>query len=107
MKLNLKNLEPAGFKSTALFARRLAGGLFYRKKSDRVEFVSTNHPEGLGVFQLTEAQMRKFETGKLSLVPPGCCNPSGGAQLENGRIVYAGAVRNLEHLEDIFSGVKL
>ncbi len=106
MKLNLKNLEPAGFKSTALFPTKLDGGLFYRKKADRVEFASSRRGQSLGVFLLTKSQMKSFEAGKLSLVPPGCCNPSGRKSLENGRVAYAGKVRSIKFLEDIFASIK-
>lgn len=106
MKLNLKNLGPVGFKSTSRFPTKLGGGLFYRKKPDRVEFASSYVHQGLGVFPMTAAQMKQFEAGKLSLVPPGFLNPSGSKSLQNGRVVYTGEIRSIEHLEEIFSSVK-
>lgn len=107
MKLNLKNLASAGFKSTALFATKLGGGLFYRKKADRVEYASSYVPQSLGVFPMTRAQLQKLTAGKLSLVPPGFCNASGGKTLENGRVVYAGEIKSVKHLEEIFAAVQL
>lgn len=107
MKLNLKNLEPAGFKSTALFPTKLGGGLFYRKKTDRVEYASTYVPQSLGVFPMTKAQLRQLAEGKLGLVPPGFCNPSGGKSLTNGRVIYTGEIRSLKQLEEIFAAVQL
>ncbi len=102
MNYNLRNLGPVGFKYAGLFSTKNSIGLFYRKQPDRVEFA--NWPHTLGYFALTPGQMKKFEAGKLALVPPGCCSPGTlCAKSEEAVILSTAPVRNGAELEAVFA----
>lgn len=103
MNLNLRNLARAGFRSTSIFSSPRAIGLLYRCKGTDVEFTSGYCPNRLGVFRLTKSQFNQFKRGRLSLVPPGFCNPSGGKSVQEAIMLFEGTVRSVKHLERIFA----
>jgi hypothetical protein len=106
MNFTLRNLGKVGFKSTSLMASQSSMGLFYRVVGNVVQFVSSYVPQSLGFFQLTPSELKAFRAGKLSLVPPGFCSPSGPKRKKtDATIVHTGSVRNIKHLEQLFSNV--
>lgn len=106
MNYNLRNLGRAGFKFTGLFSSPNSFGLFYRVRGNRVEYASSYWPPTLGYFELDAKEMKAFKEGKISLCPPGFCNPSGGNTLTNATILSTEPVRNLKALEKVFSTKK-
>lgn len=98
-----ERIATCGFKAPGFSCTRNSIGLFYRWHGNRIEFVSNYSPPSLGYFDLTDQQVRDFKAGRLGLVPPGFCNPAGGASLENGVIIWDDPVKNAAHLEEIFA----
>ena len=76
------DVQPLGFKSADIFipSSKKARGFYWKKKHNRV-FFTTREGEA-GVFRLSPAHSRSFDANALSLVPPGCCNASGGKTRE-------------------------
>lgn len=75
-----RNLDGMGFKHSNMFEpNRNDTGLFYKQVDKIVFFVW--HGEG-GAFMLSEEEAKAFKAGKMGLVPPGCCNASGGESKE-------------------------
>lgn len=69
-----KRLLTLGFTAGGVFGR---GPLYHKVVGQYVWFIDRLDISG-GCFDLTLSEMRLFKRGKLSLVPTGCCNPSGG-----------------------------
>ena len=70
------DLDGLGFKGANIFEPRPnEEGLFYRNDGTTILFVW----EGKGGrFRLSRHNAKLFSGGRLSLVPPGCCNARGG-----------------------------
>ena len=102
MKLNKKNLAPLGFKSTVMVTPTSLS-LHWRTKGLRLE-VADGIYDRLGYYDLTKREMRAFNAGKLSVVPPGFCNASGGRTKDRGFVLlFEGKPHNKKHVEKIFS----
>lgn len=67
-----------GFKPGGLMSR---GPLYHKAVGTQVWFINRVDVTA-GRFTLTASEMRAFLGGRLSLVPRGCCNPSGGRSKE-------------------------
>lgn len=107
IKLHWKRMEPLGFKYAGVFIPKPHDtDLFYKKHGLGVIFVHANaYPVTIGAFLLTPKQAREFAKGNLSLVPPGCCNPTGRASIEGAITVWSGDVPTDEYLQSILDGV--
>ena len=103
MILNKKNLAPLGFRCSH-YASNDSLTLHWRKRGTRIE-VADGITNQLGTFDLSKAELRAFNKGKLALVPPGCCSPCSGKTLEEDRftLLHKGAPKSKKHLEEIFS----
>lgn len=102
MYLNLKNLSKLGFKGTFMTGNTSIS-LLWRVKGNRVEFTSGYTPNMLGYFTLTPRQLKSFNAGKLSLVPTGFCNATGGESLTEHIILHTGPVKSCKQVEEIFA----
>ena len=76
------DVEPLGFRNSGIFdeSSKKATGCYWKKKGNRVFF--TTFKGQAGVFRLSPAHSKKFDANVLHLVPPGCCNASGGETRE-------------------------
>lgn len=105
-----RQVAPLGFKGTGLFAHSRWHLNYYRAfPEERIVLGICGGliPDGVWRFDLTKAQMRAFQRGKLSLVPPGCCYPTRRPQLETYTWVYNGTIKNLRHLKQILASTGL
>ena len=58
------------------------------------------------VFRLTPAQFKQFNSGKVSLLPTGCCNATGGKSIEGPDIMFNGRFKNAKHVKDVVTSVE-
>lgn len=88
MTLLLRYMGPAGFRGTNWQSGRAASSHYYKKYiGGEIICVSNLCPWHISMFQLNPKQFRAFCQGKLSLVPPGCCNVGGGCAIERCKIL--------------------
>jgi hypothetical protein len=100
MNLNLKNLQPLGFRGGRMDSKTSITLLWVIRGSS-VFYTSGYSPNTVGVFHLKPAEMKKFKKGRVSLLPPGFCNATGGEVLTDCRILHRGTVRSKKHLMSI------
>lgn len=100
MKLNKKNLIKHGFRASHPFADRLYEGLHWKKINNQVIFTDGHSPQ-IGVFILTSKEVKAFNRGDLSLVPPGCCAPTRKNIKEDCEILLDREPRSRRELEKI------
>ena len=75
MKILWRDLDGLGFKHSNMFEPKPRDeGTFFKTLGNVVLFVYQGKG---GVFRLSPEDIKKFRANKLSLTPPGCCNPSG------------------------------
>lgn len=107
MKFRRKQVEPFGFVGTGMYKQAPTHWMYYRKDftNKHVQFMLNSEPEQtVGVFELTPAQFNQFTSGKLSLIPPGGCDPSalGRPSVANPKIIFKGRVKTISHLMHLF-----
>lgn len=103
MKLNLKNLEPLGFKG-GLMASKTSIELLWKQINNNVFYASGYFPGAVGMFRLSAKQAKEFDEGKVGLLPPGFYNPMGGKVItENHETLFEGTVKNKKHLLSIIN----
>ena len=90
MNLHVKDMNTVGFKSNNILLS--AWSRFYHKPvpEKQLVYVVDALNERLMHFKLSKKQYKEFEEGKLSLVPVGCCNPTGKKSLEDPNIDHDG-----------------
>ena len=75
-----RDVKDLGFRCSNLFVPTLnQDGMFFRKKGNVILFVMRGKG---GKFRLSPADSKAFDKNELSLVPPDCCNASGGRSRE-------------------------
>lgn len=96
-------MEAIGFKGSGMFVNQVCYSVYYRKVPSkcRVDVVTAYGTQTVSQFNLTKAQYRRFEDGKLSLVPPGCCSASGRPYLEDPKMLFEGTIKTIKHLKNI------
>ena len=90
-----------GYKGSSIF-RTAYYNRYYKclpSKNTVLSICFIDDPNTFCLFRLSEKEYRDFENGRLSLVPPGCCNASGGESIENNTIVYKKNIKNLDQLK--------
>jgi hypothetical protein len=111
MIIRNKHAEQLGFKSSDLFkgGQRAASSIYYKVESKelRVIYLSNYSNQHIGVFYLTPKEMRKYQAGRLSLIPDGCCSPGRESQKNDPAIVYSGDIKDFRHLRKLLSLVVL
>lgn len=107
MNLKRKHVEPLGFKGEGPFPDANFCSLYYRvdAKSLTVTILSNLTPQTLSRFVLSKRQFTAFKKGKLSLVPPNCCNASGGPTLEDPKVFFEGEFKNLKHVKELLASI--
>lgn len=101
-----RQIRPLGFKGSGMFVDSKWHLNYYRTfPKERVVLGICGgllgDDEGVWRYELSTKQMKAFQSGKLSLVPPGCCSASGRPYLESYKWVYEGTIKNLRHLKQI------
>lgn len=103
MNVRRKQVEPLGFKGSGMYAAAATHNHYY--KSDPINFTVTvignMVPQTICRFQLNPKQYRMFKDGKLSLVPPGCCNPSGGPTIERCEVLFEGTFKSMAQIKQL------
>lgn len=101
MKLNLRNLEPLGFKG-GIMTSKTSITLLWRQIGNNVFYASGYGPGSIGVFRLSEEQAKEFQQGNIGLLPPGFCSPMGGKVItENHRELFRGEPKDKRHFQEI------
>lgn len=92
MIVKTKLMKELGYRGSGAFKDASSHSIYYKPmpKDRCIVGLSNLSPPCIFVFRLTPDQYSQFEHGKLSLIPPGCCNPSGGNSLENPIILHTG-----------------
>lgn len=101
-----RQVRPLGFKGSGVFVDSAWHLNYYRtfpKQRVVLGICGGMVPDGVWRFDLTCKQMKAFQKGKLSLVPPGCCSASHRPSLEDPKWVHEGEIKNLRHLKQILA----
>jgi hypothetical protein len=110
MHIKTKQIEPLGFKGSGMYDHAASYNHYYRKdkKNSCIIGVTQLYPPTVFSFPLTKKQFTEFEAGKLSLVPPGCCNASGGKHIDHDKctVHHEGEIKNMRHLKEILEQVE-
>lgn len=103
MRIYTRHVIPHGFRGTGMFIDA-KWHLHYSKtdpKRRAVTVIASEPIQSVSIFWLSKADFKVFVNGKLSLVPSGCCNPSGRRSVTDPEIVFAGEIKNLKQLDTI------
>ncbi len=112
MHIQLKHVAPLGYVGSSIFSGAQNQWVYYKTiaRTRCVILLSNYCPKNISFFRLSPGQFTKFKRGKLSLVPPYCCNPAGGPKLDKPNVFYEGefsAVKQvralLEYLEKVLN----
>jgi hypothetical protein len=60
-------------------------------------------PQNIHVFRMNPRQYSAFVEGELSLVPYGCCNPSGGACIHRCEVLWKGEFKSSKQIVDLLT----
>lgn len=103
MIVKTKLMKALGFKGSGMFVDSPSYSHYYKAIPEArcVLGLSNSCPSGIYVFRLTPEQYRAFERGKLGLVPPGCCNASGGKSVEDPAVLYEGPFNTSRQVTDL------
>ena len=84
----LKRFMGPRFKGSSRWADAATSNHYYKEYiGGEVICVSNLCPWSIALFRMNPRQHAAFRQGRLSLVPPGCCNPSGGSSIERCQIL--------------------
>lgn len=98
-----RHVEPLGFKGSSMFSDTKCCSFYYRKLPEACAVLVVSNEASknrIQVFRLEPSQYKEFEKGKLSLIPDGCCNPSGGKSIEHSDILFDGIFKNAKHIRE-------
>jgi hypothetical protein len=95
MYLYIKNVKPLGFTGSGLFESKWHQFYYAKVPKTRKVFIIDNLEQSISHFTLTKQLYNKFEKGKLSLVPAGCCCATGNKCVENPIIDFQGNWRKM------------
>lgn len=103
MLVKLKHVQEAGFEGATIWASNFHW-LYKKELSDKKCFlVINNHrPQNIELFRLTDEQYKKYKKNKLSLVPYGCCNASGGESV-TGKVLWSGEFKTGKHVKEVIA----
>ena len=104
-----KHIQALGFKGSHPFESSFQS-IWYRSfPKERAIVGISNYSciEGVFRFDLSAENMKAFEQGKLSVVPPGCCNASGGRSLTRYTWVHKGVLKNQRELHEALASTGL
>jgi len=103
MNVRSKQVEPLGFKGNGMFCDSATHNYYY--KSDPINFTITVignlFPQTICRFQLNSKQYKSFKEGNLSLVPPGCCNASGGPTINHCEVLFEGTFKSMAQIKQL------
>jgi hypothetical protein len=107
MIVKTKLMKALGFKGSGMFVDSPSYSHYYKAIPEArcVLGLGNSCPSCIYVFRLTPEQYRAFERGKLGLVPPGCCNATGGTSVEDPAVLYEGpfeTARKVTELLNVF-----
>jgi hypothetical protein len=111
MLVYTRHVEPLGFKSSSMFSDSKCSTHYHKKLPAAFSVMIVSNDTGdavqlVQVFRLKRRQYYEFELGKLSLIPSGCCNPSGGKSIGGPDIMFRGRFKNAKHVKDVVSSVE-
>jgi len=89
MILYQRFMGPAGFNGSSRWADAKSSMFYYKQypKVRAILCVSNTCRWEISLFRLTTAQWKSFNAGQLALIPPGCCNASGGRSIDKCEIL--------------------
>jgi len=107
MNIRREHVEPLKFKGSGIFPYGAASTHYYHidAAKRRVVIIGNLTPQTVSHFDMTPEQFRDFKAGKLSLVPPNCCNPSGGRSLNQPKVLFSGTIESQKHLREILKTI--
>lgn len=108
MLVYTRHVAPLGFKASGMFDDSKCVSHYYKKLPlvCAVMIVSNNIgdvEQFIQVFRLSAEQYRKFEKGKLSLVPTGCCNATGRPSVDGPDIMFNGRFKSKKHIHEMIA----
>jgi hypothetical protein len=104
MKIYLKHVKPLGFKGSSIYENSHCHQTYYRVFSNQCVVVGIDAMSpGIWMVELTPQQMTRYETSKLSIVPPGCCAPGASKRevVEVTSYLYEGPINSQKHLKKL------
>ena len=80
--------------------------MYYKKIPTSYKVVVVDNLEQrVVVFNLGKRNYAKFEANKLALIPPGCCNPAGGAETDECDVLHEGEIKNMAQFKEILAKI--
>jgi hypothetical protein len=103
MKIYLRHLKPLGFKGSGMWEDAKWSAHYYKvnNKTHTITVIGNLAPATISQFTLTPSNFKKFRGGKLALVPPDCCNASGGPSIEKFKLIYSGECLSPKKLKEL------
>ena len=102
MNFYTRHVKPLGFKGSGIFTDSKWYSTYYLVNPElRLVIILQNLSQALSVYRLNACDFKRFREGKLSLIPPGCCNPSGGPSRTNAIVFHEGEIKNVAHLREL------
>lgn len=102
MNIYTRHVKPYGFKANTIWADAKYANSYYvvEPKHKRITGIMNYGINTLFRFQLTLAQFKRYQAGKLILIPPGCCCPTAGKTptTEKCEILSDTIIENLKEL---------
>lgn len=92
MIIRQRYLRERGYKGSSIWADSAYSSFYYKSFPEKRAVVGIGNiaRHNIFVFRLTPVQYREFQRGRLSLIPPDCCNATGKPSLDNYQILHQG-----------------